>query len=77
MTNTKTNTRIANLLKEKHEQIEACLTELAINFDCPALQIVRVHCAKMNISRMDWERITSRRLGVEFTAPPAHIAARW
>jgi len=72
-----TNTRIARLLKEKREAIEACLTELAINFDCPAPQILRVHLAKMNISRMDWERLTSLRLGVEFTAPPAHIAARW
>ena len=72
-----TNTKISRLLKEKREAIEACLTELAINFDCPANQIIRVHCQRMNISRMDWERIQSLRLGVEFDAPPAHIVARW
>lgn len=30
--------------------IDGCRTELAINFDCPAPQILRVYAAKLGIS---------------------------
>ncbi len=30
--------------------VEACKTELAINFDCPAAQILRVYGGKLGLS---------------------------
>ena len=72
-----TKKRIARLTEEHKDGLERCGTELAINFDCPANQIIRVHCKRMGITRMDWERIQSLKFGEEFVAPPAHIAARW
>jgi hypothetical protein len=46
-----------NMTMTRNEIIEACKTELAINFDCPAKQILRVYGAKLGISGEQMDKL--------------------
>ena len=50
---------IKNLLNTKGDLIEQLCSELAMNFDCPAKQIIGVYCAKMGITPEEWDKVAT------------------
>jgi hypothetical protein len=63
METTKTSNRIQAALTNHRATVEACCTELAINFDCPAKQIIGFYAAKMGISIPEWDQVIALRNG--------------
>lgn len=57
------NSKIQEILNSHRAIVEACLTELATNFNCPAKRIIGVYCAKMGISIPEWDQVIALRNG--------------
>lgn len=80
MTNGLTNrelARIESIIDANKDQIDWCRMQLATNFDAPANRVINFSCAKMGISRLDWEKIVAVQNGWDYEAPPAKLLRRW
>lgn len=53
---------IKNILETKRDLIERLCSELAMNFECPAKQIIGVYCAKMGITPQQWDKVAALRI---------------
>jgi hypothetical protein len=51
-----------NILNTKRDLIEQLCSELAMNFECPAKQIIGVYCAKMGITPQEWDKVAALRI---------------
>lgn len=61
----KANAQIVALIKVHATIIERTRTELVVNFDVPAAQIIGIACGKMGIQRADWDAIQRQIVGNE------------